>query len=150
VTRSDFSTLTMSGAPEVQRREDYRVEVPVEDEAVCILRFERKFAHPGHAVRLELCDISAGGLSLADYDQRLADALGCLVKDCELILPGQRRAVLVNLRLLRTRTEPLMNRLALARVSARFFDLSDTASLAIGRYVADVQRRQLAQRHDPQ
>jgi len=131
-------------APLEQRREDYRVEVPAEDEAACTLRFARKFERPAYAVRLDLCDISAGGLSLADYDRRLVDMVGCVVKDCELHFPDQHKTVLVDLKLLRAQTESLMNQLALTRVSAQFLSLSDVASQAIRRYVSDVQRRQIA------
>jgi len=142
--RSASTTFGTCAAPLEQRREDYRVEVPVEDEVTCTLRFARKFERPAYAVRLDLCDVSAGGLSLADYDRRLVDMVGFIVRDCELRLPGERKTVLVDLRLLRAQTEPLLNKLAVTRVSSQFLNLSDAASQAIRRYVSDVQRRQIA------
>jgi len=138
------ATLTRSPAPMVQRREDYRLEVPGDDEATCTFRFARKFDRPAYAVRLELCDISAGGLSVADYDNQLADAVGSVVKDCELQLPTHTRVLIVDLRLLRAQTEPLPGKFAVTRVSGRFVNVSDAASLALRRYIADLERRQLA------
>jgi len=134
--------------PVFQRRDDYRLDVPTEDEASCTFRFARKFDRPAYAVRLELFDISGGGLSVLDHDNRLADVVGSVVKDCELQLPGQHKLLFVDLRLLHAQPEPVSSKHAVTRINCQFVNLSDASSLAIRRYVAHLERRQIARRRD--
>jgi len=133
-------------APLQQRREDYRLEVPTDDEAVCTFKFVEKFERPSYAVTLEIRDISAGGLGLADYNHQLADVVGSTVRSCELKLPSHHRPWSVDLHVLRAQTEPLATRCAVTKVSCRFINLSDAASLAIRRYIHELERRRIAQR----
>jgi len=129
-----------------QRREDYRLEVPADDEAFCTFKFVRKFERALYSVTLEIRDVSAGGLSVADYDRQLMDVVGSTVKSCELRLPNQHRPLLVNLKVLHEAEEPFSKKLAVSRVGCQLVDPSDTVGLAIRRYIAELERRQIAQR----
>jgi len=127
-----------------QRREDYRLEVPADDEAFCTFTFVRKFERQSYPVTLEIRDISAGGLSVADYDRQLIDVVGATVKSCEIRLPHPHRPLCVDLHVLRARQEPLSSRYPVARVSCQFVHPADAVSLAIRRYISELERRQIA------
>jgi len=140
-TTNEHEPLT---APLQQRREDYRLDVPPEDGVTCTFRFVRKFERQSYSVRFEVRDISASGLSVADYDRQLLEVVGRVVRSCELWLPNQRRPVVVNVKVLRAQQESPVNRLACMRVSGQFRGVSDMASIALRRYVAELERRQIA------
>jgi len=138
----------MVPAPVVQRRADYRVVVPTEEEATCTFRVPRKFDRPAYVVRLELCDASAGGLSVADYDRRLVEEIGTTVRACELRFPGHAtRPVLVDLQLLRAHEVAVHGKPARTQIVCQFVNPSYAASLAIRRYIINLERRHIARTH---
>jgi len=127
-----------------QRREDYRLEVPADDEAFCTFTFVRKFERQLYSVTLEIRDISAGGLSVADYDKHLIDVVGSTIKSCALRLPNQHTPLFVDLKVLHEQGEPFSKKLAVSRVGCQFVDPSDTVALVIRRYISELERRQIA------
>jgi len=138
------TTFNPSIVPLSQRREDYRLEVPTEDEAFCTFTWMRTFEQQPYSVTLEICDISAGGLSVADYDGQLADVVGSVVKSCALQLPNQRKLLFVDLNVLRAQDKPLSNRCRVTKVSCQFVQPADAVRVVIRRYSAELERRQIA------
>ncbi|MGP1614322.1 MAG: flagellar brake protein, partial [Pollutimonas bauzanensis] len=70
----------------VQRREYYRVDIPVSEPALCTLSIaDGKGARKD--VKLQIQDISAGGVSILDNEHLLDNSLGTIYKDCTLDLP---------------------------------------------------------------
>jgi len=121
------------------------VQIPAQEEATCTFPMPRKFDRPAYVVRLDLCEASAGGLSVADYDRCLVEEVGTTVRACELRFPGHAaRPVLVDVQILRAHDVLVPGKPARAQIVCQFVNLSYAASLAIRRYLIDLERRQVA------
>src|SRR5690606_19243646 len=93
-----------AGITRIQRREYYRVDIPVTNRAMCIFSIpENKDAM---RVELELKDISAGGISVLDNNQVLDNTLNTIFKACRLDLP-EAGTVVTDLQVVRSQDDTL-------------------------------------------
>lgn len=128
----------------VQRREFYRVEIPVSEPASCTL----VLATPGKSVRrvvVKMKDISAGGLALLDMDNVLPREAGVRLDRAVLTLP-EVGDVTVDLEILRVHTIVLANKKQIVELGCQFIDPPNAASLLVQNYIGRLERRLNARR----
>lgn len=128
----------------VQRREFYRVEVPVGEPATCTIPLSESAASPLRAVA-RLKDISVGGLALLDYDNELPHESGARFRGARLALP-EVGEVTVDLEILRVHTNVLPNKKEIVELGCKFVGLSNSSALLIQSYIGRLERRLNAKR----
>ena len=102
----------------VQRREFYRVEIPMGEPATCVVTL----ANPGKSprkVNVRMRDISAGGIALLDPDNVLPHEPGSTLKDAQLTFP-EVGEVTVDLEVLRIHTTVLPNKKEIVELACKF------------------------------
>lgn len=122
----------------VQRRDTYRVRVPMGINALCIVHHEKK------SVQYRVHDISVGGVALEDPDNTEDFALGKRFQKCELTLPDFGTGV-IDLEL-RSIFPPAPDKPKQSRkVGFLFLDLRSDVDAMIQRFIhhIDSQRRKL-------
>lgn len=127
----------------VQRREYYRVEVPVTEPASCTIAIPDNPAIK--KVTLNIKDISAGGISVLDNSHVLDNALGTIYKDCQLELPDAG-TVITSLRIMRSLDETLSNGKETRLLGCKFFELSNPMNFIIQQYIGKLERKLNAKR----
>lgn len=125
----------------IQRRESYRVEVPMSMQTTCLFRLPN--GKPGPVLRIR--DISAGGFSAIDPDNDINSEIGTFFDGCELNLPevGQ---VPVALRLVRITEETLPNGKKQHILGIKFFDISRPSQFKVQQFITVLERKQNARR----
>jgi c-di-GMP-binding flagellar brake protein YcgR len=124
----------------VQRREYYRVEVPVTEPAWCTIPMPQ-----GKIVKLEIKDISAGGISVLDNSHLLDTSEDMLYKDCRLELP-ETGTVVADLQIKRSLHETLSNDKKIHMLGCRFHDLSNPMNFMVQQYIGKLERKLNAKR----
>jgi c-di-GMP-binding flagellar brake protein YcgR len=125
----------------IQRRESYRVEVPLSLQTNC--RFRLPNGKPGPVLRVR--DISAGGFSVIDSDQEIEAEVGSFLDGCELNL-AEVGPVPVALRLVRSTEETLPNGKKQNILGIKFFDISRPAQFKVQQFITILERKQNARR----
>lgn len=128
----------------VQRREYFRVEIPVGEPASCSI----PLSEPGKAptrVEVKMKDISAGGVALLDSDNLLPHSSGVRFGNAVLTLP-EVGDVPVDLEVLRVHTIVLPSKKEIVELGCRFVDLPNAASLQVQNYIGRLERRLNAKR----
>lgn len=126
----------------IQRRESYRVEVPLSLHTHC--RFRLPDGKPGPVLRIR--DISAGGISAIDTGNELVDTEeGTILDGCELSLPevGQ---VPLSLRLVRISDEALPNGKQQRILGLKYFNINNATQFKVQQFITILERRQNARR----
>lgn len=127
----------------VQRREYYRVDVPVTEPASCTLTL------PGNPamkkIDLDIKNISAGGISVFDNAHALDNSLGTIYRDCRLELP-EAGTVVTSLRIMRSQDEQLNNGKETRLLGFQFFELPNPMNFIIQQYIGKLERKLNAKR----
>lgn len=127
----------------VQRREYYRVDVPVSEPAWCTIVLPA--AEGGKTVKLDIKDISAGGISVLDNDHVLNNEMGTVYADCRLDLPDAG-TVVSSLRIMRSLDEKLNNGKETRLLGCKFFNLSNPMNFIVQQYIGKLERKLNAKR----
>lgn len=124
----------------VQRRDTYRVRVPMSINAFCLVHHEDNKAR-----QYRIHDISVGGLALEDPDMNEEFALGNSFDKCELILPGHGTGT-VTLEIRSHFPASKDNKKQGRRIGCLYSDLRSDADAMIQRFIhsVDSQRKRLA------
>lgn len=119
----------------IQRRESYRLDVPVTDPATC------RITLPGNAgtVTLQVKDISTGGVSVVDNQQMLGSSTGALYSSCQLDLPGTG-TLSVKLQVMRFMSEALPFEQESRHVGCKFVDLHNSTEIQVQNYISSLER----------
>lgn len=122
----------------VQRRDTYRVRIPLGMNAFCIVQHEKKSA------QYRIHDISVGGLALEDPDFNEDFALGSSFEKCEITLPEQGTGTVtleVRSHLSASKTDNKQGRL----IGCLFTDLRSDVDAMVQRFIhsIDSQRKKL-------
>jgi c-di-GMP-binding flagellar brake protein YcgR len=125
----------------IQRRDSYRVEVPMSLQTTC--RFSLPNGKPGPVMRIR--DISAGGISVIGAENELEAEMGSFFDPCELSLP-EVGAVPVVLRLVRITEDTLPNGKKQQILGMKFFDISRPAQFKVQQFITILERKQNARR----
>lgn len=128
----------------LQRREFYRVDIPVGEPVSCTI----PIVEPGKAPRrvvVRMKDISVGGVALLDIDDQLPHQNGITFRDALLTLP-ETGEVTVDLVVLRVHTEILPNKKEVVELGCRFEGISRADSTLVQHYIGRLERRLNAKR----
>lgn len=129
----------------MQRRESYRVEVPVSQAARCTLAPAGQGGQQDPPITLDLKDISLGGVALADNLGQLQAEPGTLYHNCHVVLP-EAGSITVTLRVVRVVDSTLENGKAVRHLGCAFVNLSGSMSTTVQRYVGLLERKLSARR----
>ena len=146
-TYADLPALSFpfpSSVRRIQRREFYRVEIPMGEPATCVITL----ADPGKSprrIRLKLRDISAGGVALLDPENLLPHEAGSTLKNVQLTLP-EVGEVTVDLEVLRVHTNVLPSKKEIVELACKFVKPSNASTLIIQSYISRLERRMIAKR----
>ncbi|MGE4370853.1 MAG: flagellar brake protein [Burkholderiaceae bacterium] len=125
----------------VQRRDAFRVDVPVTQPATCMFRYPN--GKPGPV--LEVHDISTGGLSALDKQRQLKAAVGDIFDGSELTLPDVG-VVQIDLHIVRASSDTLPNGSFHRTIGCEFLKPDLGVQQRIQQYVDKVERRLNAKR----
>jgi len=134
----------------IQRREFYRVGIPVNQPARCTMALPARMAFSATSskrptVTLDLKDISVGGISLIDNDKKLNVASDTLYPDCYIVLP-EAGAITTTLRVVRAFDETVSSVDTVRFVGCAFVNLPSSMTTTVQRYVALLERKLNARR----
>lgn len=128
----------------LQRREYYRVDVPLGEPLSCVV----PYIEPGKPLRrteIRIRDLSLGGLALIDGDTQLPQQAGHTFRNVLLRLP-ETGEVTVDLVVLRVHTVVLPNKKEIVELGCRFDGLSNADATLIQHYIGRLERRLNAKR----
>lgn len=128
----------------LQRRDSYRVDVPMGERASCTIPIAEPGKPPRRAV-VRIKDISAGGLALMDTDEQLPQQSGMTFRNVKLTLPETGEAT-VDLLVLRVHTEVLPNKKEIVELGCQFLDLPKATTTLVQNYIGRLERRLNAKR----
>lgn len=128
----------------VQRREFYRVEIPVGEPASCTIQIVEPGKTPRRA-EVKMKDISAGGLALLDTDNRLPHQSGTTFRGVRLTLPEVGETT-VDLEVLRVHTLILPNKKEIVELACKFTNVSNATEMLVQGYIGRLERRLNAKR----
>lgn len=129
----------------IQRREYYRVDIPVGEPAACTILVTEPGQTP-RSVAVRMKDLSAGGVALLDMDSLLPHESGTTFKNAVLTLPEAGEAT-VDLTVLRVHTEVLPNQKEIVELGCEFSAPANSATMLIQNYIGRLERRLNAKRH---
>jgi c-di-GMP-binding flagellar brake protein YcgR len=124
----------------LQRREYYRIHIPLSRPVRCVVTPDP--ARPDATLALRIADLSCGGAGFADVPVALAPAVGHLFPDCRIVLPDIG-TVTTDLRTVHVREESAHGKTTL-RFGAQFLGLNDGERTLIQRYIHRIEREQRA------
>lgn len=130
----------------IQRRESYRVEVPVSQPARCTLTPTDQNGSVATAITLDLKDISLGGVSLIDNLKQLQADQGSLYPNCQIVLP-EAGTITATLRVVRILKSTLENGKTVRHLGCAFVGLPNPMSTIVQRYVGLLERKLSAKRY---
>ena len=128
----------------IQRREFYRVDIPLGEPASCTIPIMEPGKPPRHAV-VKMKDISAGGVALLDTDKQLPHQSGVIFRNVLLALPETGQAS-VDLGVLRVHTAVLPNKKEIVELGCEFVGIPKATTTLIQNYIGRLERRLNAKR----
>ena len=128
----------------VQRREFYRVDVPLGEPASCTIPVPQADQTLRH-VELALKDISSGGVALLDKDNSVPHENGRVFNNARLTLP-EVGEVTVDLEVLRIHTNVLPNKKEVVELGCKFVNIPNATLNVIQSYIGRLERRLNAKR----
>lgn len=132
-----------SSITRIQRREYYRVDIPVTNRATCI--FPTPESKEAMHIELELKDISAGGISVLDNNLVLDNTLNRVFKACRLDLP-EAGTVVTDLQIVRSQDDTLAKGKPSRSIGLAFVNLSNPMNFIIQQYIVKLERKLNAKR----
>jgi c-di-GMP-binding flagellar brake protein YcgR len=128
----------------LQRREFYRVAVPVSSQVQCTIPVPGENGEIEKSVVLPLFNVSAGGIALVGDKAQLDPAFNTVYENCRIDLPGG--AVVVALQFRNSHEIALASRKEIRRLGFKFVDPSNAVSAAVQRYITKLEREQNARK----
>ena len=126
----------------VQRREYYRVDVPLAEPASCTITITDSKRSPLRAV-VRIHDLSVGGLALIDTQNELPHESGITLRGARLTLP-EVGEVTVDLEVLRVHKVELPNKKEMYELGCKFVGLAGSSAQLIQNYIGRLERRLIA------
>jgi c-di-GMP-binding flagellar brake protein YcgR len=120
----------------LQRREFFRVHMPVMDPVTC------RFSYRGRELELPLADISIGGLALVDAEEQCQAIKGDLLLRCILTFPNKGGQMEVDLEVRDSFLYGRNEERKVRRLGCAFVDLNRSQSGFIQRYINRLQIQQ--------
>jgi c-di-GMP-binding flagellar brake protein YcgR len=128
----------------LQRRENYRVPMPVSSPVRCTILIPPDDAgHGGIKTVVTLKDISGGGVGVLDEKKLLDNTVGRIYKDCRIELPGGH-TVTATLQIRNSYDMSLANGKSIRKLGCMFVDLPKSMAAAVQRYITKLERERNA------
>lgn len=124
----------------VQRREFYRVDVPL-----TVLTVATIHKPDGKNIEAAIKDISVGGVSLVDDSDMLESAAGIIHRNCQLTLPDTG-LVITDLQIRRTHYETLPSGKKIKIIGYQFINLPNPMYIMVQSYIGRLERMLNARR----
>lgn len=140
--RAAFAAPVPDTVLRLQRREYYRLHVPLAHGLVCHLPAAGEDPLP-QRIEARVLDISAGGLALHLPSGNTGLSIGCTLEDCRLTLP-QGEPLSVRLEVRNVSRQNGRNGSETLRVGCRFVDLPPAGDTHIQRYIFRTERERCA------
>jgi c-di-GMP-binding flagellar brake protein YcgR len=125
----------------IQRRDDYRIKVPLGHPLHCIIAWDA--TRPAQRDALRVLDLSRGGLSLTDYSATVKLVPRMVYRECSLTL-GEVGTVSIDLEAVHLVELTGRNNVRTRRCGCRFVGLPNATATLIQRYINKVERDQKA------
>lgn len=120
----------------LQRREHFRVPMPIANPVRCIVPSADGDADP---ITTHLVDISCGGVAIAETGGRLGPETGRILPDCRLLLP-ESDTIITSLEVRNSAQIRLPNGTFQTRLGCQFVDLPKDMAAKLQRFVMDIER----------
>lgn len=120
----------------LQRREHFRVPMPIANPVRCIVPWADGDANP---ITTHLVDIGCGGVAIAETGGRLGPETGRILPDCRLLLP-ESDAITTSLEVRNSAQIRLPNGVFQTRLGCQFVDLPNDMAAKLQRFVMDIER----------
>lgn len=124
----------------LQRRDHFRIDVPVSSPLFCSLSLRT-----GQDVSLPVKDISAGGVALLDRNEVIVESEGSLLKNCTFELDDVG-TVVVDLRIRRISHQLLGDGKATRVVACEFYQPAPADAIMVQNYIGRLERMLNARR----
>nr|MCU0869398.1 flagellar brake protein [Burkholderiales bacterium] len=121
-----------------QRREYYRVTLPMARPVLCTIPYDDQ-----RAIEATVLDLSVGGVKLGHYPDETPLKVGMTFTGCALALPDAA-PMRVGLEVRNNVASPMRNGVLARRAGCRFTELPRGAESAIQKYIIRVEREQRA------
>jgi c-di-GMP-binding flagellar brake protein YcgR len=121
----------------IQRRDDYRIKVPLSQPLHCIVGWDP--SRPAQRDALRVLDLSRGGLSLGDYGENVKLVPGTVYRECSLTL-GDIGTVSIDVEAVHLVELTGRNNTRTRRCGCRFVRLSNATATLIQRYINKIER----------
>ncbi|HJV73622.1 MAG TPA: flagellar brake protein [Noviherbaspirillum sp.] len=126
----------------LQRREFYRVAIPVSSPARCTIPVPAAEGGATTPTVLPVYNVSGGGIAVVDEKKLIPSAIGTVFTKCKIDFPGS--PVEVTLQLMNSHDLTLSNGKNTRRLGFMFVDLPNATIAAIQRYITKLEREQNA------
>jgi c-di-GMP-binding flagellar brake protein YcgR len=120
----------------LQRREHFRVPMPIANPVKCIVPSADGDADP---ITTHLVDIGCGGVAIAETGGRLGPDTGRILPDCKLLLP-ESDTIITSLEVRNSAQIRLHNGTFQTRLGCQFVDLPHDMAAKLQRFVMDIER----------
>jgi len=120
----------------LQRREHFRVPMPIANPVKCIVPSIDGDADP---ITTHLVDIGCGGVAIAETGGRLGPETGRNLPDCRLLLP-ESDTIVTSLEVRNSAQIRLHNGVFQTRLGCQFIDLPNDMAAKLQRFVMDIER----------
>jgi c-di-GMP-binding flagellar brake protein YcgR len=120
----------------LQRREHFRVPMPIANPVRCIVPSVDGDADP---ITTHLVDIGCGGVAIAETGGRLGPETGRILPDCKLLLP-ESDTIITSLEVRNSAQIRLHNGVFQTRLGCQFVDLPNDMAAKLQRFVMDIER----------
>lgn len=137
--RSALAMPLPASVRRIQRRNSYRVQVPVSNPATCTLAIRPT------PMTLALHDISSTGLALLLPRPELELSVGTMLHSCTLFLPDVGRME-ANLQVVREEERELPNGKRVRHIGATFVDLRGNNQNLVQNYIFGLERQMIARK----
>lgn len=121
----------------LQRRDNYRVRLPLSQPATCTLQLDPE--RPSSSVAIRIFDLSCGGMALIDYPADLKLEPGTVYSDCRIDLREIGR-VTADLEIMHVMEKVSKNSLRLRICGCRFRNIASATVTQIQRYINKIER----------
>lgn len=120
----------------LQRREYFRVQLPITTPVRCIVPATEQSAPP---ITAQIIDIGCGGVAIAESGGRLGTETGRKLPECRLLLP-ELEMIVATLEVLNSAQIRLQNGACRTRLGCRFIDLPNDKASSLQRFIMDLER----------
>jgi c-di-GMP-binding flagellar brake protein YcgR len=125
----------------LQRRENYRVKVPMSQRVTCTLHLDP--ADSRRSVAIRICDVSGGGIALVDFPPSLELVPGTVYPDCHIDLREIGR-VTTDIEIVHVMEKASRNAVKTRLCGCRFRNMPNAMLTLIQRYINKIERDQKA------